>query len=102
MYCEVCQRVMKTAKPKTKTAPKLTATKAKAIGWKVLAGGFHASCDTDLLMAEGILQHIESTGGKAALVDAGYPIIEVWRPTAEMESIEQTEDRLKRLHLTSN
>lgn len=81
-------------------APKLTTFKAERLGWRVLAGGFHIDCPVDREIAFNMLQHIKSTGGRAALVCAGPPKVEIWRPDAEMETVEQTESRLRRASLT--
>jgi hypothetical protein len=75
--------------------PKLTAHKAEHIGWRVLAGGFDIDCPVDRKIASNMLLHIKTTGGRAALVCAGPPTVEIWRPIAEMETIEETESRLK-------
>lgn len=92
---------MKQQTPRLST-PKLSSVKARKLNWKILAGGFDPADAAEAAIASGILSHIESTGGRAALVSTETHLVEIWRPTSEMESDEQTEDRLHRYKLNQN
>lgn len=71
-------------------------TQATARGYRILAGEFNSHDVEASALLRSIASHIEHTGGRAAIVVQASGNYAIYRPLAEMETITQTEQRIKR------
>lgn len=75
----------------------MNALEAKRKGYRVLAGPFTAADAEDAKLLCAVRQFITATGGRVASVEAASSPGDyyLFRPAAEMETIKETERRLK-------
>lgn len=68
---------------------------ARKIGLRTIAGSFRVDEEADRALAAAIEGHVTRTGGRIYRVSERLGEYGLYRPTAELETLRQTERRLK-------